>query len=63
MLDVCARRNLIAEDVHRRGKQLLERIVSMLVKMTRGVEPGTGTRKGTGTGTGTGTTVLMNNPG
>ena len=39
MLDVCLRRKLIADDVHRRGKQLLERIVSMLVKLARAHEP------------------------
>jgi four helix bundle protein len=33
MLDVCLRRKLIAEDVHRAGKQLLDRIVAMLVKL------------------------------
>jgi hypothetical protein len=33
MLDVCLRRKLVAEDTHRRGKQLLERIVAMLIKL------------------------------
>jgi hypothetical protein len=33
MLDVCLRRKLITQDSHQRGKQLIERIVSMLVKL------------------------------
>jgi len=33
MLDVCLRRKLIEGDIHRRGKQLLERIVAMLIKL------------------------------
>jgi hypothetical protein len=32
MLDVCLRRQLIAVEDHDRGKQLLDRIVAMLVK-------------------------------
>jgi four helix bundle protein len=39
MLDVCARRQLILEDSRRRGKQLAERIVAMLVKLAQSHEP------------------------
>jgi four helix bundle protein len=39
MLDVCARRQLITEDTQRRGKQLAERIVAMLVKLAQSHEP------------------------
>jgi four helix bundle protein len=39
MLDVCARRRLIAEDDRRRGKQLAERIVGMLTKLALSHEP------------------------
>jgi four helix bundle protein len=35
MLDVCLRRKLIADDVHRRGKLLLDRIVAMLVALAK----------------------------
>ena len=35
MLDVCLRRQLIAPELHERGKQLLDRIVAMLVKLCR----------------------------
>ncbi|MFQ5601602.1 MAG: four helix bundle protein [Candidatus Krumholzibacteriia bacterium] len=35
MLDVCLRRSLIADDTHRRGKDLLERIAAMLVKLAK----------------------------
>jgi hypothetical protein len=35
MLDVCLRRQLIAVEAHDRGKQLLDRIVAMLVKLCR----------------------------
>jgi len=35
MLDVCLRRALIAEQTNLRGKQLLDRIVAMLVKLCR----------------------------
>src|SRR3954471_18923464 len=35
MLDVCLRRKLIDEDVHRRGKHLLDRIVAMLVALAK----------------------------
>ena len=38
MLDVCLRRRLITEDAHRRGKQLVERIVAMLVKLAKSHE-------------------------
>jgi four helix bundle protein len=38
MLDVCLRRKLITEDSHRRGKQLIERIVSMLVTLAKSHE-------------------------
>lgn len=35
MLDVCLRRGLVASETHDRGKQLLERIVAMLIKLCR----------------------------
>jgi four helix bundle protein len=35
MFDVCLRRALIAIEAHGRGKQLLERIVAMLIKLCR----------------------------
>ena len=35
MLDVCLRRALIANEAHQSGKQLLERIVAMLIKLCR----------------------------
>jgi len=35
MLDVCLRRELIANETHKCGKQLLERIVAMLIKLCR----------------------------
>jgi hypothetical protein len=35
MFDVCLRRGLIANETHERGKQLLERIVAMLIKLCR----------------------------
>ena len=38
MLDVCARRKLISDDTHRRGKQLAERIVAMLIKLAKSHE-------------------------
>jgi len=38
MLDVCLRRKLIAADVHVRGKQLLDRIVAMLVKLASNLQ-------------------------
>lgn len=38
MLDVCLRRALIAEETHRRGKQLLERIVAMLIKLCQALQ-------------------------
>ena len=40
MLDVCLRRQLIAADMHDRGKQLLDRIVAMLVKLCRALREG-----------------------
>ena len=38
MLDVCLRRKLISDRDHRLGKQLLERIVSMLIKLSKALE-------------------------
>lgn len=35
MLDVCLRRHLIATEPHEHGKRLLDRIVAMLVKLSR----------------------------
>ena len=40
MLDVCLRRGLIATEAHDRGKQLLDRIVAMLVKLCRAMRDG-----------------------
>jgi hypothetical protein len=40
MLDVCLRRQLIAVEDHDRGKQLLDRIVAMLVKLCRALRDG-----------------------
>lgn len=47
MFDVCLRRKLTTDQVHRTGKQLLDRIVAMLVKLATSLQP-------TGSGTGTG---------
>ena len=49
MLDVCLRRRLTTEQVHRTGKQLLDRIVAMLVKLATSLQP-TGSGSGTGRG-------------
>ena len=38
MLDVCLRRKLISDKDHRVGKQLLERIVAMLTKLSKALE-------------------------
>lgn len=38
MFDVCVRRNLITEETQRRGKELLKRIVAMLIKLCRALE-------------------------
>jgi len=35
MLDVCFRRKMISEDTHHRGKQLLDRVVAMLVALCK----------------------------
>ncbi len=35
MFDVCLRRTLVDTETHERGKQLLERIVAMLIKPSR----------------------------
>ena len=40
MFDVCLRRELIASETHDRGKQLLERIVAMLIKLCRSMRDG-----------------------
>jgi four helix bundle protein len=40
MLDVCLRRQLVRVEDHERGKQLLERIVAMLVKLCRAMRDG-----------------------
>ena len=50
ILDVCRRLQLVSEDRHAAGRDLLLRIVSMLVRMAR---PSRGSGTGTGTGTGT----------
>jgi four helix bundle protein len=38
MLDVCLRRKLITEETHRKGKQLLDRIVAMLTKLSKALQ-------------------------
>ena len=38
ILDVCLRLGLIGPQVHERGKGLLERVVSMLVKLAKSLE-------------------------
>ena len=38
MLDVCLRRKLIAETSHRDAKQLLDRIVAMLVALAKNLQ-------------------------
>ena len=38
IFDVCMKLKLITPELHQRGKQLLERIVSMLVKLARSFE-------------------------
>lgn len=35
MFDVCLRRKLVDTETHDHGKQLLERIVAMLIKLCR----------------------------
>ena len=40
MRDVCLRRQLVGLAEHERGKQLLERIVAMLVKLCRAMRDG-----------------------
>jgi four helix bundle protein len=40
ILDVCFRLELVGEVEHRSGKQMLERIVAMLVKLARSFEGG-----------------------
>jgi hypothetical protein len=40
MLDVCLRRKLIDEATHRSGKQLLDRIVAMLVALAKNLQDG-----------------------
>ena len=38
MLDVCVRRKLIGDDVHRHGKQLLDRVVAMLTNLAKSLQ-------------------------
>ncbi len=50
ILDVCKSLQAIEEHRYERGRQLLVRIVSMLIKMVRSADSsGTGTHTGTGT--------------
>ena len=53
ILDVCRRLDLANAERHGDGRELLVRVVSMLVRMSQ--PSGTGHVSGTGTGTGTGT--------
>ena len=39
MLDVCVRRSLVSDETHQRGKELLERIAAMLVKLAKNLQP------------------------
>ena len=47
ILDVCKRLGLLKQELHQQGRELLLRVVSMLIRIAR--------PSGTGTGTGTGT--------
>jgi len=38
MLDVCVRRSLVSDETHQRGKELLERIAAMLVKLAKNLQ-------------------------
>jgi len=38
MLDICYRRNLIDDSTHRSGKQLLDRVVAMLVRLGKNLQ-------------------------
>ena len=38
MLDVCMRRKLVGESAHRRGKELLDRIVALLTKLAKSLQ-------------------------
>jgi hypothetical protein len=38
MLDVCLCRKLVSDETHRRGKQLVERVVAMLTKLAKSHE-------------------------
>ena len=53
ILDVCRKLGLADEECHGVGRELLVRVVSMLVRMSR--RSGVGNVSGTGAGTGTGT--------
>jgi four helix bundle protein len=50
MLDVCLRRKLITEQTHRTGKQRLDRIVAMLVKLATSLQQQSGSGSGSGSG-------------
>jgi len=49
ILDVCRKLKLATEDRYGMGRELLVRVVSMLVRLSRGGQSGTGTGTGTGT--------------
>jgi four helix bundle protein len=49
ILDVCCKLKLATADRYGVGRELLVRIVSMLVRLSRGGQSGTGTGTGTGT--------------
>ena len=56
ILDVCRKLELVCEERYCVGRELLVRVVSMLVRMSRsrrGSDPGNVSGTGTGTGTGT----------
>jgi hypothetical protein len=40
MLDVCLRRNLVAEKTHREGKELLDRIVALPTRLAKSLAQG-----------------------
>ena len=48
IFDVCHRLGLVEQPRHAAGRDLLLRIVSMLIRMVRSVDSGTGTGTGTG---------------
>jgi len=50
IVHVCQRLGLVEQPRYKAGRELLLRIVAMLVKMVRHTDPGTGTGSGSGSG-------------